>query len=220
MDPAIKGDWPAKRLESPFGGTIPESSGVAAAVVAVARARLSEPDLICVLPASHLQSNSDRKIMRGPKAERASGGGGPCGTTRQSLGKGEDPVQPIGPSRPSKRPRTTALRVRLTAQEREAIDAAAKKAGIGPCSYLRVIAVSAVDMSPTPPPARRRAPSESAKYLAKFFAELGRIGNNLNQCARSGNAGFVINPQALEEIRDDLRQLRDAILATQKGSSQ
>jgi len=123
----------------------------------------------------------------------------------------------VQPQKPRKR-RTAVLRVRLTVTEREAIDAAAKKAGLGPCSFLRVVGVSAVGMKPSPPPRRKRPPSETDKSLAKFLGELGRIGANLNQCARRANSGFNLDPNTLEDIRNDLRQLRNAVVAYQEKS--
>ena len=130
------------------------------------------------------------------------------------MGKGFHPVQPIKPPKPR---RTAVLRVRLTTHEREAIDAAARRAGIGPCSFVRVTAVSAVAMTPTPPPRRKRQPSVVARSMAKFLGALNQIGNNLNQCARGVNTGFVINPKTLDEIRDELRRLREVIIADQEG---
>jgi Bacterial mobilisation protein (MobC) len=46
---------------------------------------------------------------------------------------------------------------------------------------------------------------------------LGKIGNNLNQLARSANSGFDIDPSIIKEATDQLQQLREAIVATSDG---
>lgn len=105
------------------------------------------------------------------------------------------------------------MRIRLTADERSALDAAAERARLGPCSFARVAVVSALDLTPTQPPRRRREPSEAARNLAQFIAHLGWIGNNLNECARAANSGLGIDFKAIEAATDELRRLREAIIA-------
>lgn len=106
--------------------------------------------------------------------------------------------------------RTSALRVRLTADEHRAISAVAADAGLGICSYARMVVVRAAGMKPTKPP--RRKPGEDAKILARFLGQLGAIGGNINQLARANNQGFDVDPVALGEVRDELKKLREALL--------
>jgi hypothetical protein len=122
-------------------------------------------------------------------------------------------VQPEAKNEPKKR-RTEALRIRVSRTERVAIDAAAEATGVGPCTWARVVVVAAVGQTPTPAPRRRRKPSQGARDLAKAIAEIARIGNNLNQVARCANSGFDVDPVLIEEATAELRQLREAIIAT------
>lgn len=145
----------------------------------------------------------------------ASGGGGPNFWTTASSGQGVPPVQPV----PKKERRTEAVRVRLTPIERDALNATAKAAGVGPCTYARVVVVTAVGETPTPAPRRLRKPNAAARHLAKWIGELGRVGNNLNQLARNANAGFDVDPAVVAEARDELRRLREAILALRDGEA-
>jgi len=122
-------------------------------------------------------------------------------------------VQPETKNEPKKR-RTEALRIRLSLAERDAVNAAAEAAGVGPCTFVRVVVVKAVGQTPTPAPRRRRVPKEGARDLAYVIGALGKIGNNLNQVARSANAGFDIDPEIIKEATDELRRLRETIVAT------
>jgi hypothetical protein len=113
------------------------------------------------------------------------------------------------------------LRIRVTPEERRALDVAAKRAGVGPCSFARVAVMAALQLQPTPPPTRRRQPTEAARSLSKFLGELGRIASNLNQCARHANSGLGVDHTIIEEVKSELCRLREAIIATGKsdGSS-
>lgn len=41
----------------------------------------------------------------------------------------------------------------------------------------------------------------------KILRELNAIGNNINQLARAANQGLLVNSDALDEIRNQLKQL-------------
>lgn len=100
-----------------------------------------------------------------------------------------------------------------------ALDAAAAQAGVGPCSLARVLVVTAIGQTPTTAPRRRRKPGRDARNLAKVIGALGHIGRNLNQLAHCANSGFDIDPALIAEAKDELRQLREAIVATCDGKS-
>ncbi|MBR0832021.1 MobC family plasmid mobilization relaxosome protein [Bradyrhizobium manausense] len=117
-------------------------------------------------------------------------------------------------SKLKKRRRTEALRIRLSAEERDAVDAAAEAAGVGVCTFARVLVVNAVGKTPTPAPRPRRTPSEPARNLAKVIGEIARIGNNLNQLARAANTGFDLDPAIVTEATAELRRLRETIVAS------
>lgn len=127
-------------------------------------------------------------------------------------------MQPEAEDKPNKKRRTEALRIRLTEAERAAVNAAAEVAGVGVCSFARVVIVGAVGQTPTPAPRRRREPSTPTRDLAKVIGALGKIGNNLNQLARCANSGFDVDPAIIREAIAELRQLRETIVATHDDS--
>lgn len=132
--------------------------------------------------------------------------------TTANLGKGP-PVQPVPVSKTAgSSRRTEALRIRLSSVERAAVDATAEAAGLGPCSFARMVVVAAVGQKPTPPPPRRREPTPPARELAKVIAAINHVGNNLNQLARSANSGFDVDPAIIQEAIVELRALREAIV--------
>jgi hypothetical protein len=106
-----------------------------------------------------------------------------------------------------KRVRATHLTVRLTADERGAIDAAAEKAGLATGSFARQAMLGA------PAPRQVRRPPVERKELARLLGELGKVGGNLNQLTRSANAGIVPYGNEIEAMLGSLGEVRDAILA-------
>ena len=48
--------------------------------------------------------------------------------------------------------------------------------------------------------------------LARWTGELGKIGGLVNQLARNHNVGFDVSGLDVDEVRDELRKLREAIL--------
>lgn len=114
-----------------------------------------------------------------------------------------------------KTPRTNAIRIRITPEERAAIEAAGDRVGLGVSSFARMVVVQAVGLKPAEPP--RRRPDVHAQALARWIAELGRIGNNLNQCARVLNMGNMVEAAELADIRVELRNLRDLVLSFDPG---
>lgn len=105
--------------------------------------------------------------------------------------------------------RSSALRVRLTDEQHAIITVAANSVGLGICSYARMVVVKAAGMNPAPAP---RRPDEHAILLARWTGELGKIGGLVNQLARNHNVGFDVSGLDVEEVRNELRLLREVIL--------
>lgn len=104
---------------------------------------------------------------------------------------------------------SSALRVRLTDEEHATVTLAANAVGLGICSYARMAVVKAAGMNPAPAP---RGPDQHAISLARWTGELGKIGGLVNQLARNHNVGFDVSALDVDEVRDELRKLREAIL--------
>src|ERR1700744_1234379 len=105
-----------------------------------------------------------------------------------------------------KRARSAHLTIRFTPEERASLDAAAERAGLTTGSYARDTLLGA------PAPRQVRRPPVERRELARLLGELGHVGANLNQLARSANQG--IPPYEAEVLRSlsDLTAVRDAIL--------
>lgn len=106
-----------------------------------------------------------------------------------------------------KRVRSKHLTLRLSPEERAAIDEAAERAGLTAGSYARDLLLNA------PAPRQVRRPPVERRELARLLGELGRVGNNLNQIARNSNAGAFVDGVAMNEVMAGLLILRDAILS-------
>jgi hypothetical protein len=105
-----------------------------------------------------------------------------------------------------KRIRNRILPIRFDAAEHEVVATAAQKAGLSTSSYARKVLLGAE------PPRQMRRPSVEAKALARLLGELGKIGGNLNQLARSANSGIVVYDGEILASIADLKVLREAIL--------
>lgn len=105
-----------------------------------------------------------------------------------------------------KRARTTHITIRLTPEEREAIDTAASRAGLTAGSYARQVLLGA------PAPRQVRRPQIERRELARLLGQLGAIGNNMNQVAKLANFGDPVDRTRFAEALDGLRQMRDAVL--------
>jgi Mobilization protein NikA len=96
-----------------------------------------------------------------------------------------------------KRRRTKIIRIRVDEKEHAAINKLADQHGLPPPALLRQTLLN------VPPPARARRPSADVKAVAQLLgtlgrtadairaslAELGKVNSNVNQIARSLNAG-------------------------------
>ena len=105
---------------------------------------------------------------------------------------------------------TTTTTLRLSADERAALDRAAETAGLGPSAFARLAVVRAAGGKPTAP---RRRRSDLAKAIADGLGEFARIGNNWNQVARRLNAGGTAEVAELAGIRAALERATLALLA-------
>jgi hypothetical protein len=107
--------------------------------------------------------------------------------------------------------RTANVRIRLTPDERAAVIAAGAALGLGLSSFARMAAVKAAGRKPAKPP--RRKPDGYQRALAQWTAQLGRIGNLLNQATRALNTGDSPELPILAAIRAELQALREIVLS-------
>ena len=105
-----------------------------------------------------------------------------------------------------KRARTTHLTIRLTPDERAAIDAAAERAGLTAGSYARQLLMGA------PAPRQVRRPPIERRELVRLLGNLGYVGNNINQIARVLNGGGEPDFPGLNEALAGLGTVRKGIL--------
>lgn len=101
------------------------------------------------------------------------------------------------------RQRTETLYARLTPDEKAAFLERADSAGMTAAAFLRAAALG--DAGPR---AQRRAPADKAALL-QLLGELGRIGNNVNQLARTANAGLDLDAAALKEAVAAILEMRE-----------
>lgn len=105
-----------------------------------------------------------------------------------------------------KRARTSHLTIRLTPDERAAIDQAADRAGLTAGSYARQVILGA------PVPRQVRRPPIERQELARLLGVFGNIGSNINQIARAANSGDEVDALDLGRVLAYLEQTRDALL--------
>lgn len=111
----------------------------------------------------------------------------------------------------------TTLSLRLSADERERMDAAAAERGIGPSTLLRQVALSLLADAPALP-RRRRQPAADPAELRRLLAELGKLGSNTNQIARHMNeaakAGKTVAPRLalLERTQAEIAAMREHLV--------
>lgn len=104
-----------------------------------------------------------------------------------------------------KRQRTAQILVRLTTEELGALEAKANRAGYTRAAFARAALVG------DPGLRARRLPPADHVALRRVLADLGRIGNNLNQLARGMNMGEVPEVPELRDAAKALLEARDAI---------
>ena len=106
-----------------------------------------------------------------------------------------------------KRQRGRMLSIRLTDAEAERLLEAAGRAGLSLGGYARQQLLDA-----PPPRASRRPPIERAE-LARLLAHIGKVGSNINQLAKWGNSGRLVEDPHLAAASADIAELRAAIMA-------
>lgn len=105
-----------------------------------------------------------------------------------------------------KRARTAHLTIRLTPEERAAIDRAAERAGLASGSHARQVLMGA------PAPRQVRRPPVERRELARLLGLFGNIGSNLNQIARAANTGDGVDVVDLNRELAYLHEARDALM--------
>lgn len=112
-----------------------------------------------------------------------------------------------------KRARSTHITIRLTPEERASIDAAAERAGKMTGSYVRERLLDG------PLPRQVRRPPVEKRELARMLGELGKIGSNLNQLAKSANQGLIVYTGEIDAALAGLGEVRAALLEALGRSS-
>lgn len=128
-----------------------------------------------------------------------------------------DSAAPIPMRRPRSgsetRQRSAApARMRLSADERAQLEAAAERAGLTLAAYMRHQCLGTAG-----PRAQRRPPVERAA-LAQLLGQLGKVGGNLNQVARALNRGDAPPPD-LATVLAEVREAALAISRTLRGQA-
>lgn len=119
-----------------------------------------------------------------------------------SKNKGKDGEGRDRRSGSEKRLRTRLLIIRVTAEEKQAIDAIRERTGLSVAALVRNALLK------TPPPRASRRPSVDVKAVARLLGQLGKIGGNINQLAKQVNMGNF-SAQVQEGIRYQLRDLAE-----------
>jgi hypothetical protein len=105
--------------------------------------------------------------------------------------------------------RTRFQALRLNEIEETRLKQRAAEAGLSVSSYLRACALGDAGVR------ARRAPTFEHELLGSSVAELNRVGNNVNQIARSLNIGKETDPAliafTLEQLRAVLADIRKAM---------
>ena len=105
-----------------------------------------------------------------------------------------------------KRQRTRLKAIRLTPDELAAIEVAAERAGMTVGAYMRSVVLAA------PVPRQSRRPPVERRALAQLLGQIGKLGSNVNQLAKYGNLGRLIEDRHLAEAAADIAALRAAVM--------
>jgi len=105
-----------------------------------------------------------------------------------------------------RRARSAHITVRLSKDERAALDAAAEKSGLTVGSYARQAMLGA------PQPRQVRRPPVERRELARLLGEIGKVGGNLNQLAKAANTGTLVYTGEMDAAIAGILEVRTAIL--------
>ena len=113
-----------------------------------------------------------------------------------------------------KRQRVDRFTLRCTQAQHAAIVSGANRAGLSCSAYILAATLQAK------PPRAARVPPVEFKALAQVLAQLGRLGSNVNQIARSINYGQNPDLYDLREVPTIIQGLaREVMAALGKGSA-
>jgi mobilization protein NikA len=102
--------------------------------------------------------------------------------------------------------RRNPLTIRLPDDERAELEDRAHRAGLSVSGYFR----TAVLEVPRPR-VQRRSPTADERLLSQIMVRLGKVGSNANQLAHHANLGDWPDRPAIEEMRRDIREMRDLL---------
>jgi len=102
--------------------------------------------------------------------------------------------------------RPAPFSVRLSDDERKELVRRAEAAGLSIGGYWKSAVFN------TAPPRKSRRPRTDTAELAKLLGQLGRVGNNLNQLARTLNYEGSVEILQLDNALKDLSDMRAAVM--------
>jgi hypothetical protein len=106
---------------------------------------------------------------------------------------------------PAKRKRSMTFPVRMSAEERAAIEASAEREGLSLGGYIRSRALA------MPTTRAHRRPPVDILVLLRLQGDLNKVGGNIHQLLRHVNFGRLIDPH--DEIRVAFLGYREVIAA-------
>ncbi len=102
--------------------------------------------------------------------------------------------------------RPAPFSIRLSDDERAEIVRRADAAGLSIGGYWKSAVFN------LPPPRKSHRPSVDRVELAKLLGQLGRVGNNINQLARTLNAEGSVEIPELTQALKELTDMREAVM--------
>lgn len=105
-----------------------------------------------------------------------------------------------------KRQRTRQINIRVSDEELEKIEADAGRAGITVGAYVRQVLLDA------PIPRQSKRPSIEKESLSKLLGQIGKIGSNINQLAKSNNRGIAPYAHEMHTALEMLLLLQQEVL--------
>ncbi|MBK9131249.1 MAG: plasmid mobilization relaxosome protein MobC [Gammaproteobacteria bacterium] len=104
-----------------------------------------------------------------------------------------------------KRQRPHTITVRLSGEERDALQARATERGLAVGAFAR-----AAMLGNTGPRAKRR-PTVDQELLRRVLGQIGKVGGNINQIAHRLNSNGSVAPPELRDALDAVLDIRAAI---------